>query len=141
MRTPFATHSVSASKRSIDGHPANGAKRVPGARIALPNIAQPPPFPDLPQNYPDHFLYMPCSLPRWTEQVLVGLALSEQVVAVALRNALPEFLAAAAKTSILVNSSATGLTCLPPKEPAWRHEQPALSFGYSQVGSEWFLKS
>src|SRR5438477_11642146 len=23
-------------------------------------------------NYPDHLSYMPCSLPRWTEQVLVG---------------------------------------------------------------------
>jgi hypothetical protein len=24
------------------------------------------------RNYEDHFSYMPCSVPRWTEQVLVG---------------------------------------------------------------------
>jgi hypothetical protein len=38
----------------------------------------------------------------WIRTVRPGLAPSEQVVAVALRNTLPEFLATAAKTSILV---------------------------------------
>ena len=38
----------------------------------------------------------------WIRTVRPGLATSEQVVAVALRNTLPEFLATAAKTSILV---------------------------------------
>jgi hypothetical protein len=38
----------------------------------------------------------------WIRIVRPGLAPSEQVVAVALRNTLPEFLATAAKTSILV---------------------------------------
>jgi hypothetical protein len=38
----------------------------------------------------------------WLRTVRPGLAASEQVVAAALRNTLPEFLATAAKTSILV---------------------------------------
>jgi len=42
------------------------------------------------------------SFGSWIRTVRPGLAPSEQVVAVALRNTLPEFLAAAAKTSILV---------------------------------------
>jgi len=42
------------------------------------------------------------SFGSWIRTVRPGLAPSEQVVAIALRNTLPEFLAAAAKTSILV---------------------------------------
>jgi hypothetical protein len=42
------------------------------------------------------------SFGSWIRTIRPGLAPSEQVVAVALRNTLPEFLAAAAKTSILV---------------------------------------
>ena len=42
------------------------------------------------------------SFGSWIRTVRPGLAPSEQVVAVALRNTLPEFLASAAKTSILV---------------------------------------
>jgi hypothetical protein len=42
------------------------------------------------------------SFGSWVRTIRPGLAPSEQVVAVALRNTLPEFLAAAAKTSILV---------------------------------------
>jgi hypothetical protein len=42
------------------------------------------------------------SFGSWIRTVRPGLAPSEEVVAVALRNTLPEFLAAAAKTSILV---------------------------------------
>ena len=42
------------------------------------------------------------SFGSWIRTVRPGLAPSEQVVAVALRNTLPEFLATAAKTSILV---------------------------------------
>ena len=38
----------------------------------------------------------------WIRTVRPGLAPSEQVVAIALRNTLPEFLATAAKSSILV---------------------------------------
>jgi hypothetical protein len=38
----------------------------------------------------------------WIRTIRPGLATSEQVVAVALRHTLPEFLATAAKTSILV---------------------------------------
>jgi hypothetical protein len=41
---------------------------------------------------------------------------SEQAVAVALRNTLSEFLAAAAKTSILVKFIRTALTCPEPKQ-------------------------
>jgi hypothetical protein len=42
------------------------------------------------------------SFGSWIRTIRPGLAPSEQVVAIALRNTLPEFLAAAAKTSILV---------------------------------------
>ena len=42
------------------------------------------------------------SFGSWIRTVRPGLAPSEQVVAVALRHTLPEFLATAAKTSILV---------------------------------------
>jgi hypothetical protein len=42
------------------------------------------------------------SFGSWIRTIRRGLAPSEQVVAVALRNTLPEFLATAAKTSILV---------------------------------------
>src|ERR1035438_7904940 len=42
------------------------------------------------------------SFGSWIRTIRPGLAPSEQVVAVALRNTLPEFLATAAKTSILV---------------------------------------
>ena len=42
------------------------------------------------------------SFGSWIRTVRDGLAPSEQVVAIALRNTLPEFLATAAKTSILV---------------------------------------
>jgi hypothetical protein len=41
----------------------------------------------------------------WIRSVRPGLAPSEQVVAVALRNTLPQFLATAAETSILVKST------------------------------------
>jgi len=43
---------------------------------------------------------------------------SSCVVAIALRNTLPESLATAAKTSILVNFIRTALTCPEPEEPA-----------------------
>ena len=42
------------------------------------------------------------SFGSWIRTIRPGLAPSEQVVAIALRNTLPEFLATAAKTSILV---------------------------------------
>ncbi len=42
------------------------------------------------------------SLGSWVRTIRPGLAPSEQIVAIALRNTLPEFLATAAKTSILV---------------------------------------
>jgi hypothetical protein len=75
------------------------------------------------------------SFGSWIRTVRPGLAPSEQVVAIALRNTLPEFLASAAHPSIFVKFIRDRLDLSRTEGLAWRHEPKTLTYRYCQAAT------